>query len=140
MKLPLRSAARSFADAVRMVFMVSFIALLFAGGATEIVMPSSPIPLAGGLTGCVKGQEAKDVKQGLDTALDVVQLGCLMQGLGAFEIDPALAAKICNVAPKLVPVVSDLIGYREAGRKAGVTWKSGSGLDGGAAPDAGAGR
>ena len=127
---PLRSLARSLFS---VLFAPALFALIVAGAISQSTLVVSLHPDSiSTVAGCTKGQEAKDAKQALDTALDVVQLGCLMQGLGAFEIDPALAAKICNVAPKLVPIVSDLIGYREAGRKAGVTWKIGAGLDAGA--------
>ena len=92
------------------------------------------------LVGCTP-QQAKDAREFADTALDVLQLACLMNGLGGFITDAEAAAKVCNVAPKLVPVVSDLIGVRDAARRSGVVWK-GSGLvsDGGANAEAGAAR
>ena len=72
-------------------------------------------------------QQTKDVHEFLDTALDAIQLSCLMNGLGGFIMDASEAAKVCKIAPRLVPVVSDLIGVREGARRAGVVWK-GSGL------------
>ena len=80
-------------------------------------------------------QQSKDAHEFVDTALDIVQLACLMNGLGGFITDAEAAAKVCKVAPKLVPVVSDLIGVRDAARKSGVVWK-GSGV---ASSDAGVG-
>ena len=113
----------------------SMVAVFLSWMALAAYMDVPPIAIVG----CTP-QEAKDVRQGLDTALDVLQLGCLMNGLGGFITDAEAAAKVCNVAPKLVPIVSDLIGVRDAARKSGVVWK-GSGLsDAGAITEAGAAR
>lgn len=93
-----------------------------------------PVTLAGE-AGCTP-QQAKDAHDAADAALNITQLACMMNGLGGFLTDSEAVAKVCNIAPKLLPVISDLIGVRDAARKSGVTWK-GSGLsDAGVAPSA----
>ena len=107
-----------------------FFGLMFSFFSVAAVQDVAPIALIG----CTP-QQAKDARAVVDGALDIVQLACLMNGLGGFITDAEAAAKVCNVAPKLLPVVSDLIGVRDAARKSGVVWK-GSGV---ASSDAGVG-
>lgn len=71
--------------------------------------------------GCTR-QQARDAHQAVLSATD---LACVM---GSFIVDPVELQRYCRLADGLLSVIQNLIGFREAGRRAGVTW----------APDAGA--
>lgn len=72
-------------------------------------------------------------KENAKSALEVVQVACVMSSTLTNDAD---VAKACKIADDLIPVVHDLIGQREAAKRSGVKW--GDGFDAGAPTDAGA--
>jgi hypothetical protein len=68
-----------------------------------------------------------------DVMLDATQIACIFRS----EItDDASVAKICNIAPKLLPLIRELVSQREAAKRAGYRWQLP--VDGGV-PDGGDG-
>ena len=63
-------------------------------------------------------QTARDVR---DVVLPVKALACIM---GSLVTDARELTRICDVVDDaLVPVVDNLIGFRDSGRRAGVVWR-----------------
>lgn len=71
--------------------------------------------------GCSSPQQKQDARNALDAVIPVQKLACIM---GSFIVDPAALARVCDLelTEQIVPVVRNLIGFREVGRRAGVTW------------------
>lgn len=65
---------------------------------------------------CCSRQEARDVH---DVVLKTTDLACVM---GSLIVDPVALQHYCRLADELLPIVRNLIGFREAGRRAGVSW------------------
>lgn len=103
-------------------------ALLFVGAACLVADPMIEPPITSVVTGCsLTRQEAKDVTK---KALSVLDLACIF---ASSIVDEGALAKACGIADDLTPLLRELVGQREAARKAGVTWR---GSDGGPAPPA----
>ena len=77
-------------------------------------------------------QTARDVR---DVVLPLKTLGCVM---GSLITDARELARICGAADELVPAIDNLIGVRDAGRRAGVVWRvtADAGVIDAGAPDA----
>lgn len=72
-------------------------------------------------------------KKNANSALDAVQIACVF---GTEVIEEEAVADACGIARELIPVIRNLIGQREAAKRAGVRW--GQTLDGGVPFEAGA--
>jgi len=77
------------------------------------------------LSGCLKEANTPDTF-GEDA------LSCIF---GSPIADAPALTKLCRLAPKLIPIVTDLIGQREGAKRSGVAWShasdAGSPADGG---------
>lgn len=58
-------------------------------------------------------------KKNANSALDAIQLGCVF---ASTIDDESKLADACGIARDLIPLLRDLVGQRNAARKAGVSW------------------
>ena len=71
------------------------------------------------LDGCLKGANGPgDVETFGEDALSCI--------FGSPIADAPALTKLCRLAPKLIPIVSDLIGQREGAKRSGVAWSRAS--------------
>lgn len=58
-------------------------------------------------------------KKNANSAIDAITIGCVMSST---LTDESAVADVCDVAHDLLPILRDLIGQREAAKRAGVSW------------------
>lgn len=96
--------------------------LLSRAGRFTFAALTAPFIIASAVTvttNCTPKQ-ADDARGAADVVLPLKDLACVM---GSVIVDPHELQLYCRLADKLLPLIRELIGFREAGRRAGVVWR-----------------
>ena len=97
--------------------------LAVIGSVVEVRDPTIP---SIALTGCrLTPEQAKTANDIQDAVLNVGELACVMGGLGANLVDPEAIAQVCKITnglEKILPVIRELVGVRDAAKRSGVVY------------------